>query len=417
MTAMPGTIADPGPPRDLAPRDAGSHNPARPDRAAASIALVSVLFLLFAALFLATMPLNGHLAEGRDFAVYWATGRQLVHHANPYDPAAMGQMERAGNPVSGASRYMRNPPWSLPLAWPLGLLSARAASLPWSLLMAAFLVIAVRLLWGMFGRPGSHLDLLGYAFMPAVTCVLMGQTSLFLLLGLVLFLRLYRTHPFWAGAALWLCMLKPHLFLVFGAVLLTWIFVSRRYRILLGAIVAMAASCALTECIDPHAWMQYLQWAHRSGIAREFIPCFGVALRNLINPAKEWIVFTPALVACVWGLLYFWRRRQNWDWLEHGNVVMLVSLLAAPYCWIYDQCLVLPALLYAACSTRSRNLLTLLAMVCLALDLQLIFAVPLHSAAYLWPAPVWLLWYWLARRSARTETVSAAQEAMPAIVA
>ncbi len=385
----------------------------RPDLADASIALVCILFIGFAALFLAAMPLNGRIAEGRDFVVYWATGQQLVHHANPYDPAAMGQMEHATSAAGGDSRYMRNPPWSLPLAWPLGLVSARIASLPWSMLMVVFLVAAVRMLWGMFGKPASHLDLLGYAFMPAVTCVLMGQTSLFLLLGLVLFLRLHRNQPFWAGAALWLCTLKPHLFLAFGVVLLAWIVASRSYRVLLGAGMAMALSCAITEAIDPAAWTQYLHWATRSGIAHEFIPCLGVVLRNLIHPAAQWIVFVPAAIACPWALLYFWRRRQTWDWLEHGNVVMLVSLLAAPYCWIYDQCLVLPALLYGACRTRSRPLLTVLAMLYLLLDLQLVFAVPLHSPVYLWPAPAWLLWYWLARRSERPAIVPAPPEAMP----
>jgi hypothetical protein len=86
------------------------------------------------------------------------------------------------------------------------------------------------------------LNYLGYSFAPALVCLIVGQTSLFALLGLVLFLRLHRTRPFLAGVSLWLCALKPHLFLAFGVVLLAWIIVSRCYRILLGAASAMAAA-------------------------------------------------------------------------------------------------------------------------------------------------------------------------------
>jgi hypothetical protein len=48
------------------------------------MASVIGLMLAFTALFLGVMPLTD-MAGKRDFVVYWATGQQLVHHANPYD--------------------------------------------------------------------------------------------------------------------------------------------------------------------------------------------------------------------------------------------------------------------------------------------------------------------------------------------
>ena len=50
-----------------------------------------------------------------------------------------------------------------------------------------------------------------------------------MLLGLVLFLRLHRSSPFLAGVSLWLCLLKPHLFVPFGIVLIVWAIVTRSY--------------------------------------------------------------------------------------------------------------------------------------------------------------------------------------------
>ena len=45
-------------------------------------------------LFLAVMPVNRHLAGARDYVIYWATGQQLAHHGNPYDPERMRALER-----------------------------------------------------------------------------------------------------------------------------------------------------------------------------------------------------------------------------------------------------------------------------------------------------------------------------------
>jgi hypothetical protein len=384
----------------------GNAPPARPNYAELILAIGCGLAITSTALFLGVIPLIRHLAGSRDFVVYWATGQQLLHHANPYDALIMGNAEHAAGFVGKGSYYMRNPPWSLPLALPLGFVSARVAALPWSLLMLGLLVISVRLLWKMFGGAEAHagrpLDWIGYCFPPALQCVVMGQTSLFLLFGLVLFLRLHRTRPFWAGAALWFCTLKPHLFLPWGVALLMWIVVSRRYRVLAGAAAAMAASCLLTEWIDPAAWAQYMHWAHTSGISNEFIPCFSVLLRNIIDPAAKWIAFVPSVLGCLWAFGYFWRHRHQWNWMEQGNLLMLVSILVAPYCWFYDQCLAMPALFYVACRTASRKVLAGLGILYILIVIQpYAMGIGLESKMYLWPALAWLAWYLWARNSAR----------------
>jgi len=237
--------------------------------------------------------------------------------------------------------------------------------------------------------------------------VIAGQTAILLLTGLALFLRLHRSRPFWAGVSLWLCTLKPHLFLPWAAVLLAWIVVTRSYRILAGAAAALAASCALTALIDPAAWSQYMQWADRSGIAHEFMPCFSVLLRDLINPAAQWLVFVLPAIGCVWALAWFWPRRHAWDWLEHGNLVMLVSILVAPYCWLWDHSLAIPAFLFGASRTPSRMLLAVLAALFIVLELEpYAFHVQLTSKGFLWAAVAWVVWYVLAIRSARPQPAS-----------
>jgi len=171
------------------------------DMAEFAIAITSALGLSIAALFLCVAPMMGNIAGARDFVVYWATGQQLVHHGNPYAMDTMMQAERgAGLPGQYGVLFMRNPPWALPIAYPLGLVGVRLGALLWSLLLLGCLGLSVYLQWQMHGCPPNLLSFLGYSFAPALVCLLVGQTSLFALLGLVLFLRLYRAWPFWSFA-------------------------------------------------------------------------------------------------------------------------------------------------------------------------------------------------------------------------
>ena len=82
---------------------------------------------------------------------------------------------------------------------------------------------------------------------------------------------------------------------------------------------------------------------------------------------------------------------------------MLVSLLTAPYCWLYDQGLAIPALLHGAYTTRSRTLLVLLALASILIEAELC-GIRITSLLYLWTAPAWLAWYVAARVTAQRRT-------------
>jgi len=390
---------------------AGKHDPQPAqecrDRAEFLIALVAGLALTITALLLA-IQLTGNLAGSRDFVSYWATGRQLVQHANPYDRNAVSALEHASGLDVRAVLIMRNPPWALPLAYPLGFLGLRVAAILWSLILLACLLLSVRIARQLYGSPPNRLHWLALSFTPALICLTMGQTALFALLGLVLFLRWHQHRPWLAGAALWLCALKPHLFLPFAAALAAWIVFSRAWKLAAGAAAALALSSAVASLIDPHAWLDYTRLMRSPSVENEFIPCLASAVRQWIDPQATWLQYLPAALCCIWALLYFWRRRAIWDWRTHGNLLMLVSLVAAPYCWFYDQCLAIPALLDGAYATRSRNLLAVLALAILVMDVEMVCGVRVTSPLYLWTAPAWLAWYLLA--TARTRTTERVKE-------
>lgn len=380
-----------------------SHGKVKLSIADQAIAITSALSFVFVVLALCLMPFTNAIYGARDFVVYWATGQQLIHHANPYDADVMMHIERgAGLHADTSVSFMRNPPWALPITLPLGLFNLRLAGLLWALTLLASLLISIRLLRELYGRPDNYRHWLGAAFAPAFICLLIGQTALFALLGYVLFLYLHRSRPFWAGMSLWLCALKPHLFLVVGVVMLTWLLLNKSYKVLAGAAAALLLSCLATWLIDPAAWTQYAAMMRGSGIQQEPIPCIGIVLRQSLSPQSTWLQYLPAALGCAWGLVYFWKRRHSWEWLRDGGLLMLVSILVAPYSWIVDQVLAIPALLDGAYRTSSQLLLVLLVAATVLLEAELLTGVKLSSLLFLWSAPAWLVWYLVAHGRAQT---------------
>jgi hypothetical protein len=373
------------------------------------LAFCTLTFLL-PSLTTAGILLGKNAVNARDYIEYWASGQQLVHHGDPYDGPSLLPVERAGGLPDGVDVIITpNPPTSLPLMLPLGFVSAMHGSRLWSLLLFASFVASVRMVRAMHGSPKNYLHWLGYSFAPAIVCLARGQVGLLILLGLVLFLRLYRTRPWLAGASLWLCALKPHLFLPFGVVLVAWVIASRSYKVLLGAGGAIALSAAMMTYVDHGVWTEYTRSMNAQRLDKIAMPCLSHLLRQSISPDSLWLQYVPAAVGCIWALAYFRRHKDDWDWWEHGSLVVLVSVLVAPYTWLIDQTILIPALLHAVYVSRSRAVVAMLALASAAIQLSPFVVQELtHSVPYAWTAPAWLAIYLVATRSSSVSRTAVA---------
>lgn len=360
--------------------------------------------------------ITGNRPAGRDVISYWAAGRLITAHANPYDAAAVLRLERAaGFSASARALIMRNPPYALPLVLPLGAFQLRGASLVWSLLLLASLALSVHFFWVACGRPANKVHLLGYTFVPALACVMTGQSALFALLGLTLFLWLNREHSFAAGLSLWLCALKPHLFLPFGVVVLLWAVSTRRYRLIAGAALALAASSAFAAWLDPAVWTHYSQMMHSPNLQKEFVPCLSYALRAIHHQAA-WLQYIPAIAGCCWAIWFYWRRRETWNWVEDGALLMLVSLVVSPYSWVTDHAVLVPALLAGVRRATTKTQLAALVLASLLIEAAQFRGVSMHSAMFVLLSAYWLGWYLYVTR--RSESYSdRTGEAAPSVLA
>jgi hypothetical protein len=333
-------------------------------------------------------------ASERDFIEYWAAGQQLAHGANPYDFAGILQRERAAGFEGNEPRVTLSPPIVLLLVLPLGYVGPKTGLILWLLVLLAGLLASIGLLWRLQGSPPSAYHWIGLAFAPALACLMAGQISIFLLLGLMLFLSFHDSRPFLAGVVLLPCAMKPHLFLPCAVALLLWVASRRAYRILAGFSAALATSYVLTLCLDRHAWSEYAQLSHSMRILHVFIPTVSECFRYLVDRNAIWLQFLPAAASCVWAIWYFQTRRARWNWMDQGMLVLLVSVACAPYAFFYDEAILLPAVLagiYRA--ENSRRSLLPFCLIAVAALFEVLADVQIISPFYLWTAPAWLAWY------------------------
>ena len=349
-----------------------------------------------------------HNTQRTDFISYWAAGRQLAHRLNPYDGAAILHIQEQAGYTAGRPFFMRNPPWALFLALPLGFVPPVLGSFLWSCGLIFALMGSVALFWARLGSHDDNLRLMSYAWAPAAICLLQQQMSLFLLFGLVLFFYLLESRPFLAGAALLIPALKPHLLLPFWIVLLLWVLTRRRYAVLRGFAAAFAIALAIGFLLEPHCFQDYVAMVRIADIANDFIPSIAQLLRLLIQPRWAWLQLVPAASACCWALWYFVSRRTEWNWIEHGPVVLLVSVMTAPYAWFPDQSVLLIAAMAGLHrAANNRKAVVLFLVFAIAAFIQILWSGEVRSFWLVWTTPVWLLWYLYATRAAAAQLVAA----------
>jgi hypothetical protein len=368
-----------------------------------NLALVGVLFW-----FLATHEQKMRASvSGRDSIAYWAAGKLLVHHQNPYSVQSVQSLESSQGYTASRPLMLRTPPWSLWMVLPLGLLSSYWAWVAWMVILLASLVIAMRVSWRMYGdgpRPPNVFLLVGYLFAPVVACLVAGQLGLVLLLGIVLFLFLEEDHPFLAGAALLIPAAKPHIFMLLWPVLAVWVVTRKRWSLLGGIATALSLALAIAFAFDPAIFQHYHEMLQQQAIQNEFIPALSGMIRAIFFRRFFWVQFVPTGLGLLWIGWYCWKNWRTWSWRRDGPALLVVSLLTTPYSWMTDEVVLLPAILqgvlvvnHATLKLRSQSVILL--FVCLDLLLLLILRarVPPATGIYFWSNLVWFSWYWYAR--------------------
>ena len=294
-----------------------------------------------------------------DFVEYWAAGRLSASGENPYDPARVHAVEReAGRSEDGI--LMWNPPWTLPLVLPFGLLPVRVAHLLWLVLQLAVLVVCADRLWLLYGGNRDRrwvAWLIGLSFLPTLFAVVAGQITPLLLLGAVGFLVFSeRKQEALAGAAATLLAIKPHLAYLFWIALLLWSVRERRWRTLAGGVCAGLALTAIPLALNLHVVQQYWHTFTQSPPAQYRSPTLGTVLRLAFGEQHFRLQFLAMVPGLLWFAPYWWTHRRDWNWKEQLPLLLTVSLLTTAYGgWPFDLVLLLLPVVHAATTATRRG--------------------------------------------------------------
>ena len=273
----------------------------------------------------------------------FATGARLVvedpKHLYDLDKQKQVEFEVTGGrtlitlSIKGILPFLA-PAWVALVAVPFELLGTDLGGRLWILFGLACFALGTYL--AVRPRPPSAI-LPAFASVPTALVLLNAQLDGLVALGLGAAIALW-SRPYLAGLALGLTLMKPHLVLALGAVLL----VSRRWRVLAGWAVAGVLLWASVAVLNPR-WV--LDWLAPSGKtiqtgAREVnLAHFGVLFGpQLQNNA----VAILTLVGIVVVVLLAWRRRD--DFQAAAAIVVAGGVVAAPHALPTDLALVSLAL-------------------------------------------------------------------------
>jgi hypothetical protein len=352
-----------------------------------------------------------------DFIEYWAAAKLTLAGENPYDGNKLLPLQQANGRDTKEAVMMWNPPWTLTVVLPLGLLPAREAQLLWLLVNLAALGFSGDRLWLMFGGQTNRRWIgwvIAFAALPSIFALQVGQIGPILLLGAVLFLECERRgYHFAAGAATVLLAIKPHLaYLVWLAILCDAI-THRRWRMLLGGAVVGLACATVPLIFEPLVWHHYADALGNRPPEQWASPTIGTVLRYVFGEQLFRLQFVPVLLGLAW-FAYHWRtHKSEWDWNEQLPLLLLVSFVTAPYgAWQFDMVLLLPAVMWLVLrseeSARKLAIAGLIAVnvACLAMNLlNTLHVLTIASFWFVWVSPVVLLLYVLTtQRALRTQS-------------
>jgi hypothetical protein len=240
---------------------------------------------------------------------------------------------------------MWNPPWTLPLLIPMGLVPLRVAQFLWLVLQLTLVARSVNVLWNLYGgesasRPVSWIMMLIFA--PTVFLLFFGQITGFLLAGLTGFLWAMKRERYgWAGFFGALTAIKPHLFPLFVLGLLMQGPLRRKAIVLVSGAGTLLGAVAISMMFNPHILTEYTE-ALRQPTSDKIVsladwehPTLGFWLRWAIDLDRFWLMFVPMILA-VAPMTLFWIR-HGVDWMRDMPTVVFLNLLTAAYgAWTFD---------------------------------------------------------------------------------
>jgi glycosyl transferase family 87 len=238
-----------------------------------------------------------------------------------------------------------NPPWLFLILAPYTLVSFSRAVWWWALTNVILTAIAAIVLWHCSSQdPMTKRKIwiglfLFFVFSMTLVTITEGQVDSLVLIGFagfVCFLSAGRDE--FAGASLVLTTVKPQLVFVTLPVLLLHLIYKRRWHAVTAFILTFVVGVVASFGIRPTWLQEFVSGFSKGPVLNWQVPTLGGVLEVAFGWFwAKWIgVMVLPLAICTW---FYWRGKWNWRTLLDAS--LLLSVMATPYAWSFDQILLL----------------------------------------------------------------------------
>jgi hypothetical protein len=286
-----------------------------------------------------------------DFIAYWSASTLFSRGENPYNPIDMLKIQREidARHTKNTDLVLNawNPPWLILLLVPLGLLPFDIAANIWIFINLLVVGFALLLTWEIAaihnGKRGFQVVLVaGYLFIQTIVMLSMGQVSSLVLLSVVLSVWLMKNSKDWlAGSALLFTTIKPHLSYFFLLVVFIWIIQNRRWKIVGGMVLTMSFTLTIFFILLPGWPGDYITLIHSMPYSLIYTSTVGSLMDALLG--TKLFYFSAFLVLFLIRPLLNLIRNEGW--LVPTNFSLLVGIPLSPFGFLFDQVLLLPAII------------------------------------------------------------------------
>jgi hypothetical protein len=341
-----------------------------------------------------------------DFKIYWSATYLLSRGENPYSLELIENVHRTQlHSTSDVGIVAWNPPFLFVFLLPLAWLPFSLAKFAWLIVNLAILATAGIMLANLYlSTVSTRLKLafllLVMGFPAAITGLYMGQVTFLVFWGLVACMALIRKEQwFWAGAALILTTIKPHMVVL--SVLYLLVLMARRHKYSGWAGLGAAGLACLAVLLLFRSDLLYQLVGETSvASARWATSTIGGLLSHLgITEAARYLILMflplPLLLA---------RSPED---ISMEFAVALLTLITVPitiFGWSYDQTILLIpiAQIFGWLSEAKYKLAIVACMVGVIALHYLQRTLPLNEAHYVWIPLFWWFIFGMAWRSPPT---------------
>jgi hypothetical protein len=195
-----------------------------------------------------------------------------------------------------------------------------------------------------------------------------------------------------------LVSIKPQLLYLFWVALLFWLIDTRRWRVVVGALLPVTAGLLVVALTNPGALLGYLRSVKYGAY---LIPPTLVSVLGL----PKWVSLAVPCLAILWFVWYWRTHGATWQWQRDLPLLVILSLVTTPVIWASDLVLLLLPLMaiMARLSARPRALVGALGTYLLlnAAMWYVVISIPGRHERFVWVPLAALLSYLAAQRLER----------------